>query len=313
MKKFDSARIDPPAHRTAVSGPTHRTTAELHLRKGAGRHYATQYLVAENTPVLLLRISGSWASVQHEETFGWLPAHRLERIRLPASRPRIPVRPVAGTGPREASGAPSSPEVPDEDFIPTHRSTADLNLRKGSGTNYPVLRVLAANIQVRKLEELGTWSKVSTGRDIGWVPSAYLARIHVQRPPTGIQVMTATEYTTTVRLNVRKDAGDHFPVLRIMQAGTLVRVNGKLGPWRRISLDTGAGWVPASQLHLRYLASESPVTNTSTTLYQGASANYRALSQLQAGEAVVVLASRGQWTKVRAGRLEGWVHSSHLG
>jgi uncharacterized protein YraI len=313
MKKFDFARTDPAPVPVEVPGPTHRTTAELKLRKGAGRHYATQYLIAENTPVYLLRVSGLWASVQHGQTFGWLPTQCLERLEAPRQRPQVPVRPVASQVAAMAGGADSAPEVPDEEFVPTHRSTADLNLRKGSGTNYPVLRVLAANLQVRKLEELGTWAKVSTGKDIGWVPSAYLARINVRRPATGIQPMAPTEYTTTVRLNVRKDAGDHFPVMRIMQAGTLVRVNGKLGPWCRIMLDQDAGWVPASQLQLRYLASTTPVTIAETTLYQGASANYRAVAQLGAGQQVEVLASRGQWTKVRAGRLEGWVHSTHLG
>ncbi|WP_411730928.1 SH3 domain-containing protein [Paeniglutamicibacter sp.] len=316
MKKFDFARTAPMPAPVQAAGPTHRTTAELKLRKGAGRHYSVQYLIPQSTPVYLLRVSGLWASVQHGQTFGWLPAQCLERIEAPRRLPQVPVRPVASQLPENAApvgGAPSAPEVPDEDFIPTHRSTADLNLRKGSGTNYPVLRVLAANIQIRKVDELGTWAKVSTGKDVGWVPSAYLARINVSRPATGIQVMAPTEFTTTVRLNVRKDAGDHFPVLRIMQAGTLVKVNGKLGPWRRIMLEQETGWVPASQLQLRYLVSKAPVTNTETTLYRGSSANYRALAQLGAGEKLEILASRGQWTKVRAGNLEGWVHSSHLG
>ena len=313
MKKLDFARTNPAPTPRTVAGPTHRTTTELKLRKGAGRHYATQYLIAANTQVFLLRVSGPWASVQHGQTFGWLPAQCLERLEAPRPRPPVPVRPVAAGDAAVAGGAPSAPEVPDEDFIPTHRSTADLNLRKGSGTNYPVIRVLPANLQVRKLDELGTWSKVSTGKDVGWVPSAYLARINVRRPATGIQPMAPTEFTTTVRLNVRKDAGDHFPVMRIMQAGTLVRVNGKLGPWRRIIMDHETGWVPASQLQLRYLASTTPVTTTETTLYRGASANYRPVAQLAAGEQVEVLASRGQWTKVRAGQLEGWIHSTHLG
>ncbi|MET0871374.1 MAG: SH3 domain-containing protein [Paeniglutamicibacter terrestris] len=312
MKKFDSARISQAPAPVETPGPTHRTTAELKLRKGAGRHYATQYLIAENTAVYLLRTNGLWASVQHGQTFGWLPSQCLERLEVQRSKPQIPVRPVTGSIAAGPSAA-SAPEVPDEDFIPTHRSTADLNLRKGSGTNYPVLRVLAANIQVRQIDELGTWAKVSTGKDVGWVPSAYLARINVRRPATGIETMSPTEFTTTVRLNVRKDAGDRFAVLRILQPGTLVRVNGKLGPWRRIMLDQETGWVPASQLQLRYVISKTPVTVTETTLYRGASANYRALAQLPAGEQLEVSASRGQWTKVRAGRLEGWVHSTHLG
>jgi uncharacterized protein YraI len=316
MKKLDFARTEPIPAPVEASGPTHRTSAELKLRKGAGRHYAVQYLIPQSTPVYLLRVSGLWASVQHGQTFGWLPAQCLERLEAPRQPPQVPVRPVASQlpeNPASVGGAPSAPEVPDEDFIPTHRSTADLNLRKGSGTNYPVLRVLAANIQVRKVDELGTWAKISTGKDVGWVPSAYLARINVSRPATGIQAMAPTEFTTTVRLNVRKDAGDRFPILRIMQAGTLVKVNGKLGPWRRIMLEQETGWVPASQLQLRYLVSKTPVTINETTLYRGASANYRALAQLAVGEQLEVIASRGQWTKVRAGRLEGWVHSSHLG
>ncbi|KAA0975217.1 SH3 domain-containing protein [Paeniglutamicibacter gangotriensis] len=313
MKKFDSARTEnlPEPHR--LTGPSHRTTVELKFRKGAGRHYATQYLLAPDTPVQLLRVSGLWASVQHGQAFGWLPTQCLEKLEAPRARAQVPVRPVSGQQDSRVAGAPSAPEVPDEDFVPTHRSTADLNLRKGSGTNYPVLRVLGANIQVRKLEEVGTWTKLSTGKDVGWVPSAYLARVTVRRPATGIQPMAPTEYTTTVRLNVRRDAGDRFPVLRIMQAGTLVRVNGKLGPWCRIMLDQDSGWVPASQLQLRYLASTTPVTTSDTTLYRGSSANYRVVAQLAAGEQVRVLASRGQWTKVQAGRLEGWVHSTHLG
>lgn len=310
MKKFDFARTEPTAAPAKAAGPTHRTTAELKLRKGAGRHYAVQYLIPASTEVYLLRVSGLWASVQHGQTFGWLPAQCLERLQAPRHLPQVPARPAASQVPESG---PSAPEVPDEDFIPTHRSTADLNLRKGSGTNHPVLRVLAANIQVRKLDELGTWAKVSTGKDIGWVPSAYLARINVARPATGIQPMAPTEYTTTVRLNVRKDAGDHFPVLRIIQPGTLVRVNGKLGPWRRIMLDQETGWVPSSQLQLRHVVSRTPATIAQTTLYRGASANYRALAQLEVGQQLEVLASRGQWTKVRAGRLEGWVHSSHVG
>lgn len=316
MKKIDFARTNPPPVPVATAGPTHRTTTELKLRKGAGRHYATQYLLAENSHVYLLRVNGVWASVQHGETFGWLPAQCLERLpTLPVAAPVQTRERKPATGPVRdfTPRTPHSPAEPvDEDFHPTHRSTADLNLRKGSGTNYPVLQVLPAQLLVRKLDEAGTWTKISTGRVTGWVPAAYLTQVHIKRPVVGIQTMAPVEYTTTVRLNVRKGTGDQHAVLRILQAGTLVRVNGAVGDWRRIILDHDHGWVPASQLRARHLVSDALTTSGATTLYQGASANYRPLAQINAGTKLVVLENRGPWIKVRFGNIDGWVHSARL-
>lgn len=317
MKKVDFARTNPIPIQPVAAGPSHRTTTELKLRKGAGRHYATQCILPENSEVYLLRTVGLWSSVQHQQTFGWLPSQCLERLTVAPAPARAAVRAskavpaiAQGFAPRSAA---SPAEPAGEDFIPTHRSTADLNLRRGSGTNYAVMRVLAANAHIRKLDETGTWSKISTGQDVGWVPSAYLEAVNIKRPATEIQTLAPTEFTTTVRLNVRKGTGDQYPVMRILQAGTLVRVNGALGSWRRIIVDQEHGWVPASQLQPRYyFSSTTPTTAVTTTLYQGASANYRALTEINAGEELLVLDNRGPWAKVRYGRFEGWVNTAYL-
>lgn len=313
-RKHDFARTNPPVRPVEVLGPTHRTTAELKLRKGAGRHYAVQQILPAQSNVYLLRINGLWASVQIDQVFGWLPVQCLERI---AVVPRVV--PVISTAERSAKAgntsasspsAPSPAEVVEEEFFPDHRTTADLNLRKGAGTNYPVQQVLPGQLMVRRLGESGTWSKISTGRNIGWVPAAYLESVTVKRKVTGIQELDTVECTTTVRLNVRSGAGDHYPVLRILQARTLVRVNAKLGDWRRVSLEGIQGWVPASQLVERHVSSGTFHTVIETTLYQGASANYRVLVHIKPGECLTVLGSKGPWAKVRYGRFEGWINTN---
>ncbi|PQZ87751.1 hypothetical protein CQ018_17565 [Arthrobacter sp. MYb227] len=314
MKKHDFARTSPQSLPLDVRGPTHQTTAELKLRKGAGRHYATQQIIPALSSVYLLRINGLWASVQFGQVFGWLPVQCLERIML------VPQAiPVISTAERSAKSekstfssrsAPSPAEVLEAEFVPDHRTTADLNLRKGSGTNYPVQQVLPGSMMVRKLEESGTWTKISTGRHIGWVPAAYLEPVAVKRKASGIQEQDISECTTTVRLNVRSGAGDHYPVLRILQAGTLVRVNATLGDWRRVILEGIQGWVPASQLVERHVSSGVLHTVIETTLYQGASANYRALVHIKPGERVEVIGAKGPWAKVRYGRFEGWINTN---
>lgn len=314
MRKHDFARTNPPARPVEAPGPTHKTTTELKLRKGAGRHYAVQLILPAESSVYLLRINGLWASVQIGQVFGWLPVQCLERIVVVAREV-----PVISTAERSAKAentsvsspsAPSPADVVDEEFFPDHRTTADLNLRKGAGTNYPVQQVLPGQLMVRRLAESGTWSKISTGRHIGWVPAAYLESVTVKRKVTGIQELETVEYTTTVRLNVRSGAGDHYPVLRILQARTMVRVNAKLGDWRRVTLEGVQGWVPASQLVERHVSSGTFQTVIETTLYQGASANYRALVHIMPGERLEVLGAKGPWAKVRFGRFEGWINTN---
>jgi uncharacterized protein YgiM (DUF1202 family) len=46
-----------------------------------------------------------------------------------------------------------------------------LNIRKGSGTNFPVLGLLTKNQQVTVTERQGKWAKLESG---GWVYAAYL-------------------------------------------------------------------------------------------------------------------------------------------
>ena len=54
-------------------------------------------------------------------------------------------------------------------------TTANLNLRTGAGTNYPIIKTIASNTVVEVLETSGGWSKIKVGSDIGYVSNNYLA------------------------------------------------------------------------------------------------------------------------------------------
>ena len=54
-------------------------------------------------------------------------------------------------------------------------TTANLNLRTGAGTNYPVIKTIASNTVVEVLETSEGWSKIKAGSDIGYVSNSYLA------------------------------------------------------------------------------------------------------------------------------------------
>lgn len=55
------------------------------------------------------------------------------------------------------------------------KTTSDLNLRAGAGTDFKIITTLAKGTPVSILEDGGAWYKISVGRFIGYVSSKYLA------------------------------------------------------------------------------------------------------------------------------------------
>ncbi len=224
---------------------THRTTASLKLRKGAGRHYVVQSNLAELTELALIEVIGSWAHVFVNGIYGWLPNIYLEPI------PTVFDKPVVAED--EDDDDYSEPVLSRYSLIEaTHVTTATLNLRKGSGTGYPVLKVIDQGSKVRSILQQGLWSQVQAGKLMGWVPSMYLQEIPARPARGGLIAVPNQRALTTIRLNARRGPGDHYSLVRILPADTAVVIVARQGAWRQIDRDGDQMWVPASQLRTVY-------------------------------------------------------------
>lgn len=53
-------------------------------------------------------------------------------------------------------------------------NTNGLNMRKGAGTNYSVIRVLIKNTELEVIWENSGWSKIKYNNEIGYVATRYL-------------------------------------------------------------------------------------------------------------------------------------------
>lgn len=58
--------------------------------------------------------------------------------------------------------------------VHTYRTTANVNLRLGSGTQFKSLQVLLANTKVNEIRRDGDWSQVTYKELTGWVNNKYL-------------------------------------------------------------------------------------------------------------------------------------------
>lgn len=222
---------------------THRTTAALKLRKGAGRHYLVQTQLAEGQELSLVETRGSWAQVYVRRMYGWVPAVYLEEIEVVAeSRTESSAPPSAENSVRTRYSHVQS----------THATTATLNLRKGAGTGYPVIKVVDQGAKVKTLVQQGLWAQIQWGELLGWVPSMYLQALP-NRPSAGSLISVPQQRAlTTITLNARRGPGDHYPLARILQADTAVVVVARQGAWRKIERDEEPMWIPASQLRTVY-------------------------------------------------------------
>lgn len=232
-----------PTTRTSAITLTHRTTAPLKLRKGAGRHYLVQSSLNQGTELALVEVRGSWAHVYAQSTYGWLPYIYLEPIPEIFDEPQDN-EPDYGSDQRILTRY-SMIEA-------THITTATLNLRKGSGTGYPVLKVIDQGSRVHMLLMQGLWSQVQCGQLLGWVPSMYLQALPAGPAKGGLIAVPNQRALTTIRLNARRGPGDHHSLARILQADTAVVIVARQGAWRQIDRDGEEMWIPASQLRTVY-------------------------------------------------------------
>lgn len=100
-----------------------------------------------------------------------------------------------------------------------------LNVRKGKGTKYDVVRTLVYGTQVKVYEFSGSWAKIGTNE---WVSNKYLSKT---KPSL---YKTKTVYNCT-SLNVRKGAGTKYSIVRTIKKGTKVTIYKTSGSWSKIS------------------------------------------------------------------------------
>ncbi|MHA7157368.1 SH3 domain-containing protein [Glutamicibacter endophyticus] len=238
------ARKRPVRNDGSVASHTHRTTAPLKLRKGAGSHYLVQTALEMHQRLVLLEVRGSWAHVNVDGRLGWVVAIYLEPL---------PTQAVEEAETDEATA--KRPVAPSSRFVqqqPTHQTTARLKLRSGRGTAHQVLCHLEQGTGVKLLEQDGAWAKVQVGQRLGWVASTYLLELP-KRPVAGDLIPIPNQRAlTTIRLNARRGPGDHHSLIRILQADTAVVVIARQGAWRQIERSGETMWVPASQLRTVY-------------------------------------------------------------
>lgn len=115
--------------------------------------------IKKDKQVILLATVTGWSYVQADSVSGWVRSSTL------------------------VESTKADTNVSDDNKTTTDDSTEKtayvsenyVNLRKGAGTNYAIIKVLSLNTQITIIKDEGKWSKVKVGNDTGYISKEFIS------------------------------------------------------------------------------------------------------------------------------------------
>ena len=223
-----------------------KTTEYVNFRSGPGTNYSSKGVIASGTTVTVTdRSNSQWYAVRLANgSTGYIFAQYLK---------------VTGT----SSATPTPTQAPSNDGAVQAKLTADVNLRRGAGTNYGVIKVIGTGTTVTVTDASNSqWYKVklSDGTE-GYLFSEYLkvtsGDINSAKPsatptPTPAPSNGTVQAKTTSDLNVRKGPGTSYGIIKVIDMNVTVTVTEATNSsWYKVKLSDGTeGYLAAQYLKI---------------------------------------------------------------
>ena len=245
LNSSSSATATPaPTQAPSGSEQSAKTTEYVNFRSGPGTNYSSKGVIASGTTVTVTdRSNSEWYAVRLANgSTGYIFAQYLK---------------VTGT----SSATPT--QAPSNDGTVQAKLTADVNLRRGAGTNYGVIKVIGTGTTVTVTDASNSqWYKVklSDGTE-GYLFSEYLkvisGNIDSAKPsatptPTPAPSNGTVQAKTTSDLNVRKGPGTSYGIIKVIDMNVTVTITEATNSsWYKVKLSDGTeGYLAAQYLKI---------------------------------------------------------------
>ena len=322
LNSSSSATATPaPTQAPSGSEQSAKTTEYVNFRSGPGTNYSSKGVIASGTTVTVTdRSNSQWYAVRLANgSTGYIFAQYLK---------------VTGTS--SATPTPTPTQTPSNDGTVQAKLTADVNLRRGAGTNYGVIKVIGTGTTVTVTDASNSqWYKVklSDGTE-GYLFSEYLkvtsGDINSAKPsatptPTPAPSNGTVQAKTTSDLNVRKGPGTSYGIIKVIDMNVTVTVTEATNSsWYKVKLSDGTeGYLAAQYLKITSgdINSVKPGNSGDDNTNNGNNSNAPATdeyvrvtvglnlrSEPNTSSKVLTVLSTGTVLNVLDRKTSGWVH-----
>ena len=311
------------------------SSSRLNLRAQPSASSSVVGKLAHGTRVEVLETRGDWARILYAGATGYVMKSYLQ---LEESVP-VPT-PTAGVSPGQWATLTFS------------STSGRMHVRQGPSTSTPSLDILSHGARVEVLGETGEWSNIRANGVVGYVKTQYLVFDAATATPTPVatptpaptagvspgQWATLNLGSSSGRMHVRQGPSTSTPSLDIIAHGARVEVLGEVGEWSNIRVNGVVGYVKTQYLVFGAQPAEDEeedlplfggsetgesggasyatvkLSSSSSQLNVRASASTasRVVARLSHGFRVEVLGVSGDWVKIRALGVEGYVARAYL-
>ena len=322
LNSSSSATATPaPTQAPSGSEQSAKTTEYVNFRSGPGTNYSSKGVIASGTTVTVTdRSNSQWYAVRLANgSTGYIFAQYLK---------------VTGTS--SATPTPTPTQASSNDGTVQAKLTADVNLRRGAGTNYGVIKVIGTGTTVTVTDASNSqWYKVklSDGTE-GYLFSEYLkvtsGDINSAKPsatptPTPAPSNGTVQAKTTSDLNVRKGPGTSYGIIKVIDMNVTVTVTEATNSsWYKVKLSDGTeGYLAAQYLKITSgdINSVKPGNSGDDNTNNGNNSNTPATgeyvrvtvglnlrSEPNTSSKVLTVLSTGTVLNVLDRKTSGWVH-----
>ena len=195
----------------------------------------------------------------------------------------------------------------------------DINIREKPDIKSDLVGRIPSGTEVILISAGTEWSKIDTGKMVGYVQNIYLSNIPGETPPE-------SEYTAYVlssdsmAVNFREGANRSAKVIDRLVTGTEVKVLSTEGSWSKIEVNGKTGYmmnmylietqpIPYQGGKISYVSAPKGGT---VRMRLGAGTGYDVVTTLETGTQVEVFASVQGWARVKCGSSEGYIDERYL-
>ena len=270
---------------------TGKTTAKLNVRKGPGTKYAKMGTLSKGAKVeVITKLPSGWYKIKYKGTYGYVLG-KYVKLNTPQQ---------------------------DEKVIATGKTTAQLNVRKGSSTKYAKIGSLSKGAKVEIVSKLSNgWYKIKYNGTYGYVSGAYVKLDSEQPKPGEDEKIIATGKTTVSSLNVRSGPSSNYSKLGILTKGTKVEVVERYSNgWYKIKYKGSYGYVSGAYVSLDGSKGEVIATGKTTAglnVRSGAGTGYKKIGHLNKGTKVEIVTKLSNgWYKIKFNSSYGYVSGDYV-
>ncbi len=251
----DSTPVITPENAAPVSGTIGTVVqTEIVLRSNPSTSKGTVIAkIRKDTQLLVLGQSGSYYAVQVNDLQGYISK---DGVKLSSGSSTNNTGGTGGSNTATVSGAGAT--------------TASSNFRKGPGTNYDAIKVLAKGTKLTVLGLENGWYKVDVNGTTGYISKAYvkLDATGSGNSSSGGTTDTATGTgTTTASVNFRKGPGTSYNAIKMLAKGTKLTVYSLEGGFYKVDVNGTLGYI--SKDYVKLDSGSSGGTQGSSTTWVG--------------------------------------------